>query len=320
MTDTVSADESLREGCCYEEDSFVSSLCLCNGGFRFELVIPTSLHTFGHYAFDGLAYPSRIYLFDGSPWDQYGLLSDNPSLFFDSSRTTLILTSNPEYGMGIWRSFPDVSQEVIKAGGPDKIWYTADGWLDYVVEANLMGGYASNGWFGPYDNITRGQVATILYRAECAKDSSLIGKFGSTTDPSSYARTCAFEDMQACSYYTAAINWAKSAGIMTGDSATNCTTVRPDDSVARQELCLMLARYANGGVVPETELDASAASGILDMNEVASWAKNGVIWAVNNGVISGVDNGDGTYSIDPDGKTWRSAAAKMFTVVMRDIR
>lgn len=285
-----------------------------------ELVIPTSLHTFGHYAFDGLAYPSKIYLFDGGPWDQYGLLSDNPSLFFDSSRTTLILTSNPEYGMGIWRSFPDVSQEVIKAGGPDKIWYTADGWLDYVVEANLMGGYASNGWFGPYDNITRGQVATILYRAECAKDSSLIGKFGSTTDPSSYARTCAFEDMQACSYYTAAINWAKSAGIMTGDSATNCTTVRPDDSVARQELCLMLARYANGGVVPETELDASAASGILDMNEVASWAKNGVIWAVNNGVISGVDNGDGTYSIDPDGKTWRSAAAKMFTVVMRDIR
>ena len=107
---------------------------------------------------------------------------------------------------------------------------------------------------------------------------------------------------------------------MTGDSATNCTTVRPDDSVARQELCLMLACYANGGVVPETELDASAASDILDMNEVASWAKNGVIWAVNNGVISGVDNGDGTYSIDSDGKTWRSAAAKMFTVVMRDIR
>ena len=96
---------------------------------------------------------------------EYGLLSDNPSLFFDSSRTTLILTSNPEYGMGIWRSFPDVSQEVIKAGGPDKIWYTADGWLDYVVEANLMGGYASNGWFGPYDNITRGRVATILATA-----------------------------------------------------------------------------------------------------------------------------------------------------------
>ena len=43
-----------------------------------ELVIPTSLHTFGHYAFDGLAYPGRIYLFDGGPWDQYGLLSDNP--------------------------------------------------------------------------------------------------------------------------------------------------------------------------------------------------------------------------------------------------
>ncbi|MBR5259434.1 MAG: S-layer homology domain-containing protein, partial [Eggerthellaceae bacterium] len=219
----------------------------------------------------------------------------------------------------IWMSFPDVVKEVNKAGGPHKVWYVADGWLDYVVKAGLMSGYASNGYFGPYDNITRGQVAVILYRAECVEDPSLIEKYGSTTDPAKYAWLCAFVDMDASVYYTAAINWAKAAGIMTGDAATNYTTVRPNDSVTREELCLMLARYANGGVVPNVELDPSKAQNILGMNKISSWARNGVYWAVNNGVIGGVNNGNGTFSMDPQGKTWRSAAAKMFTVVTRDI-
>ena len=97
------------------------------------------------------------------------------------------------------------------------------------------------------------------------------------------------------------------------------TTVRPDDPVARQELCLMLARYANGGTVPSVELDPAKAEGIKGMDQIADWARDGVYWAVNNGVIGGVNNGDGTFSMDPTGTTWRSAAAKMFTVVMRDV-
>ena len=219
----------------------------------------------------------------------------------------------------LWKGFPDVKREVERSGGVSKVWYVSDGWLDYVVNAGLMSGYASTGYFGPYDNITRGQVAVILYRAECAKDPSLIEKYGSTTDPAKYAWMAAFRDEETSVYYTAAINWAKDAGIMTGDAGTNYTTVRPNDPVARQELCLMLARYANGGVVPSVELDPAKAEGILGMDKIASWARDGVYWAVNNGVIGGVNNGDGTFSMDPTGKTWRSAAAKMFTVVMRDI-
>ena len=81
----------------------------------------------------------------------------------------------------------------------------------------------------------------------------------------------------------------------------------------------MLARFANGGTVPSVELDPAKAAGILGMDKIASWARDGVYWAVNNGVIGGVKNSDGTFSMDPTGKTWRSAAAKMFTVVMRDV-
>ena len=218
-----------------------------------------------------------------------------------------------------WMEFPDVMHEVENAGGPKNVWYVADGWLKYVVGEGLMSGYSSSGCFGPYDNITRGQVVAILYRAECAKDPSLIEKYGSTTDPADYAKTCEFEDMKAGEYYTAAVNWAKDVGVMTGDAATGYTTVRPDDPVARQELCLMLARYANGGEAPATALDPAKAEGIKGMDQIASWARDGVYWAVNNGAIGGVDNHDGTFSMDPTRTTWRSAAAKMFTVVMRDV-
>ena len=192
-------------------------------------------------------------------------------------------------------------------------------YMDYTLATGLMSGYSGTNNFGPYDNITRGQVAVILYRSECAKDPSLIEQFGSTTDSSKYAKTVVFEDEAPNMYYTAAINWAKYTGIMTGDAGTGYTTVRPNDSVARQELCLMLARFANGGTVPSVELDPAKAAGIKGMNKIADWARDGVYWAVNNGVIGGVSNGDGTFSMDPTGKTWRSAAAKMIAVTVHDV-
>ena len=281
-----------------------------------SISIPESVWMYGQYAFYGMAENSAVYV---STPAQYKHMATDPAYFFDKDLTWVLPLYEVGYDLDIWRTFPDVRSEAINAGGPDKVWYIADGWLDYVTEAGLMGGYATNGWFGPYDNITRGQVAVILYRAACADEPSLVELYGSTTDPAAYAEECAFEDMEAGQYYTAAVNWAKDAGVLTGDAETSFATVRPDDSIARQELCLMLARYVNDGLVPATQLDPAKAEGIKGMNQIASWAKDGVYWAVNNGVIGGVDNGNGTFSMNPAGKTWRSAAAKMFTVVMRDI-
>ena len=219
----------------------------------------------------------------------------------------------------LWKRFPDVKKEVERAGGPDNVWYVADGWLDYVVNAGLMSGYAANGYFGPYDNITRGQVAVILYRAECSENPGLVDLYGSTTDPAKYADTCAFRDMKAKEYYTAAVNWAKAAGILTGDASTGYTTVRPNDPIGRQELCVMLDRYANGSTSAGELLAPGVGEDIIGMGEVADWARGSVNWCVNNGIIYGVDNHNGTYSMNPADKTWRSAAAKMFTVLMRDV-
>ncbi len=198
-------------------------------------------------------------------------------------------------------------------------WYCVDGWLSYVIENNLMSGYSGTSNFGPLDTITRGQVATILFRYACSQDPSLLVSYGSTTNPAAYATMTEFNDEEASAFYTAAINWAKATGIMTGDSSTGYTTVRPYDSITREDLCTMIARYV-------TKVDATLGatlgtvdySGVQGISSVDSWALSGVTWCASWGIIGGVNVG-GTYEMNPIDTAWRASMAKMITVTLRDV-
>ena len=83
-------------------------------------------------------------------------------------------------------------------------WYVQGGYLDYVVENGIMTGTKDpvtqlpSGKFEPEGSITRGQVATVLYRV-ANPDST------ATTVPSDYAKRSSFLDVKAPYYYTAAI-------------------------------------------------------------------------------------------------------------------
>jgi len=217
-------------------------------------------------------------------------------------------------------SFTDVKSDVA-TNGFDNVWYVHDGWLDFVVSNGLMSGYTDgSGNFGTYDSITRGQVATILYRYECGKDSTLEATYGSTynTGGKKYATDTVFADEASGAYYTAAINWAKAVGIMTGDSSTGYTTVRPDDPVQRQELCLMLARFAQKVEHASAAEGSVDYSGVKGMDAVDSWAIAGVKWCASYGVVGGVNVG-GTYYMNPTDPSWRASMAKMITVTVRDV-
>jgi hypothetical protein len=198
-------------------------------------------------------------------------------------------------------------------------WYCADGWLSYVVENDLMSGYSDTYDFGPLDNITRGQVAVILYRYACTQDSTLETAYGSTTDSSKYATTAVFSDEATGVYYTAAINWAKAVGIMTGDTSTGYATVRPNDSITREDLATMVYRY-----VEEAEPTLAATEGSVDyssiqgMDSVDSWALTAVKWCASYGILGGVEE-NGVYYMDPTDTAWRASMAKMVTVTLRDI-
>lgn len=289
------------------------------------VVVPETVRTVGEGAFEGVPESCDIYIASDKQAELIengGAKAEQITVGEPPADTPPADPGNPgdpadpgKPGDGPVEFDPSMFSDV----DPDA-WYVADGWLEYVVETGLMGGYADSDRFGPYDSISRGQVAVMLYRLESDWfDDGLVERYGSTTDPDRYGESTSFSDMRANAYYTAALNWAKDAGIMTGDESTGFTTVRPDAPISREELCVMIARYFNAGDIPETDLDPEALDGLLGMEDVSDWAVDGVSWCIDSEIIGGVDNGDGTFSIAPHDRTWRAAAAKMFTMLHRDV-
>ena len=186
-------------------------------------------------------------------------------------------------------------------------WVVKEGWFDYVYDNGLMTGYNAT-TFAPDDVITRGQVATVLFRYSHPGDKT-------TVDKSRYANdTTGFRDAVSGAYYTAAINWAKTAGIFTGDTGKN--TVRPNDAITRQELATVLYRYALSLGKDGAGATASSYKSAPDASTVAKWAREGMGWCYAHGVLTGDAK---TKKLNPTGNATRAAMAKMVTVVIRDL-
>jgi len=109
---------------------------------------------------------------------------------------------------------------------------------DYYDEAvkwaflfGITSGTATN-LFTPGDLLTRGQMATLLYR--CA------GIPTGSPDPG-------FSDVSPSSFYASAVAWAKAVGVTTG---TSTTTFSPDQTVTRGQIASFLRRLSDalGGV------------------------------------------------------------------------
>ena len=72
-------------------------------------------------------------------------------------------------------------------------------------------------------------------------------------------------------YYGDAIKWARATGVINGYGDSN--TFGPDDPITREQLCVMLASYANkiGGL--NTTVTSSSATRMPDWSKVSSWRK-----------------------------------------------
>ncbi|MBM6756945.1 S-layer homology domain-containing protein [Collinsella tanakaei] len=190
-----------------------------------------------------------------------------------------------------YRGFDDVSSDE---------WYVTGGFLDYVVDNGLLVGYDGEA-FGPHDEIRRGQIAVILHRMAGEPEADSAG----------------FDDVDYGQYYGPAIRWARATGVVNGDAGTN--NFGPDRNVTRQEFAQMLANYAEniGGL--DVSSDGAGLDGINGAGEVSGWARPAMGWAVDNGLISGVERSDGTSWVEPHSATLRCQAAKMITVLHRDV-
>ena len=106
------------------------------------------------------------------------------------------------------------------------------------------------------------------------------------------ARLSGVDTSGGANWYDKGTTWAVENGISDG---TN-----PTGAVTREQLAAMLYRFAGS---PEVHGKLTAA----DANEVSAYARDAMIWAMQNGIIFGV----GDNCVNPGGNAERAQVAAM---------
>ena len=214
---------------------------------------------------------------------------------------------DPYYGWGILRLDKAVSKatEDPVRGFADMAagqWYTDSDDFGWAVSMGLVSGYSGSDDFGPYDDISRGQLTTMLWRMAGQPQASSAVEF---------------DDVDYTSYYGEAIAWAREGGVVNGSSDGN--TFRPDDSITREELCCMFANFAREVAGLKTDSDCVKLDALSDSADVDTWARASVAWCMDSGLVSGVQDDAGQRLAAPISHAWRASAACMITSLMRDV-
>jgi hypothetical protein len=163
--------------------------------------------------------------------------------------------------------------------------------VQYVTEKGLMDGVGGDR-FAPENTMTRGMLATVLYR--------LAGSPAVDSDS-------VFTDVQAGQWYTDAVRWAEKNAIVSGYGNGRFGV---NDSLTREQLARMLmnyARYQGIDTVKTVEL-----TGFDDAAQLSSWAVDAMHWAVAKGLITGTT----ATTLSPAAPTTR---AQLATILMRFI-
>lgn len=180
---------------------------------------------------------------------------------------------------------------------PENAWFRDA--VSYVYRNEFMNGTSST-TFNPNGSMTRGMLVTVLYRID------------GSVPVSDEERAC-FDDI-AGSYYTDAVAWAYSNGIVNGVSASKFD---PDRIVTRQEAVTIFYRYCVDynllGVESGLDLD-----GFADQENVAAYASDAFTWAVATGLVEGSVQGSGSY-LNPTGNLNRAQAAVLLQRCVEDI-
>lgn len=157
----------------------------------------------------------------------------------------------------------------------------------YAYSNGIMNGLDTN-VFGPNETTTRAMLVTMLYRAAGEPAVS-----GSNT----------FRDVAANTWYTDAIIWASTNGIVTGvdDGLFN-----PNGAITREQLATILYRYAK--YVGDDVSASASLAGFTDAGSISDYAKDAMSWAVAAGLFEGRDNG----KLEPTGTATRAEIATVF--------
>ncbi len=186
-------------------------------------------------------------------------------------------------------------------------WY-AD-FVTYVSDNSIMHGYddesgKATGAFGPYDSVSRAQVAAVLCRHALGAAPAGTGE--------------GFYDVDAGAWYAGEVEWCHRSGIVTGEVDENGRQTgyfRPEADVTREQLATMVHRYAK---MLGRGTEAGDIGGFPDAADVSAYAAEALAWCYACGIVTG-DTTSGEARLNPQSGATRAQLAKIVTVLVRDV-
>ena len=169
-------------------------------------------------------------------------------------------------------------------------WYHAA--IDWAVDNGVMSGYANTALFGPLDGLMREQAATVLWNVQ--------------GDGVENAPAAPQTDVDQFQWYAPYVNWAVAEGVMNGYSGSALFGI--GQALTREEFAAVVANAAGADVA---SADPAALEAFEDPSSVSGWAVPVVAWAVENGVLNGIDLGDGVRALEGGRTVTRAEMAAM---------
>ena len=196
----------------------------------------------------------------------------------------------PRGGARVTAEFAPIGEEPQPAGLPftdvsEGAWYYDA--VEYAYENGLMKG-TSAATFAPGGTLSRAMLAQVLWNLEGNPAGSAGG----------------YSDVAPGAWYYGAVQWASNQGVVNGIG--DGSSFAPDGSITREQMAVMLYRYAQykGYDVSQAGMEVRE---FTDYDQISGWALEGMTWAVNAGIISGV----GSNTLNPLGTASRAEAAAM---------
>ncbi len=184
-------------------------------------------------------------------------------------------------------SFREIAVELPFTDVPEDAWY-ADA-AAYVYEHGLMAGTSTTA-FSPDATTSRSMIATILWRMA---GSPVVN----------YAMD--YTDVAQGQWYSEAIRWAASEGVMGGYGNGLFGT---NDPITREQFAAMLYRFAQEQGYDVSIGENTNILSYTDVADLSEYAISAMQWAVGAGIINGT--GDGS-TLTPQGQATRAQAAVM---------
>lgn len=176
----------------------------------------------------------------------------------------------------------DMQKENISFADIDRHW--AREAIQFVVERKLFNGISET-IFSPDTSMTRGMFATVLGRLAKANADEFKSQF---------------LDVDNDAWFAGSIAWAAENGIVKG---VGNNKFAPDMPITREQLCVMIIRYADFADLKLT--DKVIETSFADSDSISIWAADAVSTAQRAGLIKGRDEN----KFDPQNAVTRAEVA-----------